>query len=124
MNYTLIIFLVLAFVAGVLLIEGMYLLWNEQRGPEAQRLERRLQNLSAGGAANSESIGLLKRNSREALPWIERLILSIPRFGGLDRLIAQSGMNLTISMLAGWTLIFACIGGLVSIVFLRAPIFL
>jgi tight adherence protein B len=112
MDYALTIFLVLAFVTGVFLIEGVYLLWNEQRGPEAQRLEQRLHNVAAGGMGTDEARKLLKRNSSDKLPLLERLVLSMPRLGGLDKFIAQSGSELSVSLLAGLT----CLAGLAGFV--------
>ena len=41
-------FVVLAFVAAVLLLEGLYLTWNAYKGPEAKRIERRLRAMAAG----------------------------------------------------------------------------
>jgi tight adherence protein B len=42
------VFIVLGFLAVVMLLEGLYLTWNAYRGPEARRIEHRLQALSAG----------------------------------------------------------------------------
>ncbi len=102
MNLGFTIFLVLAFVAGVLLLEGVYLLWNEQRGPEAKRLEERLRNLSAGGSSD-EAARLLKRGRANLKP-LDRFILSLPRFGGLDRFVEQSGVNISLSMFVALSL--------------------
>jgi tight adherence protein B len=99
MNYGFTIFLILSFVAGVLLLEGLYLLWNEQRGPEAKRIEQRLRNLSAGGA-DDEVTRLLKRSASGSLSPLDKLILSIPRLGTIDRFIEQSGIQISVSMFA------------------------
>ncbi len=111
MNLGFAIFLVLAFVAGVLLLEGVYLLWNEQRGPEAKRLEERLRNLSAGGSSD-EAARLLK-SGRGNLSPLDRFILSLPRFGGLDRFVEQSGIGISLSMFVAVSLgvaLFALMG--------------
>jgi tight adherence protein B len=112
MSYGIAIFLVLAFVTGVLLLEGVYLLWNEHRGPEARRLQQRLQNLSAGGLSGQEARNLLKRGSSEQLTTLDKLILAIPRVRGLDRFIEQSGMSFSI----GTFLLVSIVVGLVSFV--------
>jgi tight adherence protein B len=102
MNLGFAIFLILAFVAGVLLLEGVYLLWNEQRGPEAKRLEERLRNLSAGGSSD-EAARLLKGGGANLTP-LDRFILSLPRFGGLDRFIEQSGVGISLTMFVALSL--------------------
>jgi tight adherence protein B len=122
MDYALTIFLVLAFVTGVFLIEGIYLLWNERRGPEAQRLEQRLHNVAAGGAGTDEAKRLLKRGNGQVVPLLERLVLSMPRLGSLDKFIAQSGSELSVSFLVGLCLLFCLIGFAASYFFLKAPL--
>ena len=96
MSLTFGVVLVLAFVAGVLLLEGAYMLWNESKGPEAQRLERRLRNLSAG-AHGEEALKLLKRDASGESPWLDKLLLAIPRLSGLDRFLEQAGLMMPVS---------------------------
>jgi len=42
------IFGIMAFVAVVLLFEGLYMMWNSYKGPDAKKIEQRLRALSAG----------------------------------------------------------------------------
>jgi len=88
--------LVLAFIAGVLALEGIYLLWNEHKGPEAKRLERRLRNLSAG-THGEEALKLLKRDVAREAPWASRLMLAFPRLASADRILGQAGLMMPIS---------------------------
>ncbi|HLT00962.1 MAG TPA: type II secretion system F family protein [Geminicoccaceae bacterium] len=88
--------LVLAFIAGVLALEGVYLLWNEYKGPDARRLERRLRNLSAG-AHGEEALKLLKRDTSRESPWLGRIMLAVPRLARLDRLLEQAGLMIPVS---------------------------
>ena len=88
--------LVLAFIAGVLALEGVYLLWNESRGPEAKRLERRLRNLSAG-MHGEEALKLLKRDAAGEAPWLTKLLLAFPRLSGTDRFLEQAGLMMPVS---------------------------
>lgn len=92
------VFLVLAFVATVLLIEGLYLLWNATRSADARKIEQRLQVLAAGAAANPEA-SILKQRMLSGVPRLQRLVLSLPRVHGLDRMIEQSGMRITVTRL-------------------------
>ncbi|MFA7667472.1 MAG: type II secretion system F family protein, partial [Burkholderiaceae bacterium] len=91
-----ILFAVVAFVAVVLLIEGSYLLWRDYRGPETRRLENRLRSLSAGRHGVEASL-LIKQRHLSETPWLDRLLLSVPRISSLDRLLEQAGTALTVS---------------------------
>lgn len=98
MESSLLLFMVVGFIAVVLAFEGTYLLWKDNKSPEVQRLARRLRTLSAGrhgrGAAE-----LLKRRHAEEGPALEKLLLSLPRFSRLDRMIEQAGMQFGVSRL-------------------------
>lgn len=98
MDSTLILFLVVGFVAVVLALEGSYLLWNDHKSPEVQRLARRLHTLSAGdhGRGMAE---LLKRRHGQQGSQLEQLLLSLPRVSKLDRLIEQAGLQFGVSRL-------------------------
>ncbi|HZD54581.1 MAG TPA: hypothetical protein VE175_16145, partial [Woeseiaceae bacterium] len=71
-------FILLAFIAIVLLLEGMYLTWNAYRGPEAKRIERRLRTLSAAGYGGAEA-SILKQRLLSESPPLQRVLLRIPR---------------------------------------------
>jgi hypothetical protein len=84
MDYLYYLFVVLAFLAVVLFFEGMYLAWNAYKGPEAKRIEKRLQAMSAGV---SHQNSLIKQRLLAQTPAVERLLLQIPRIHQLDRII-------------------------------------
>jgi tight adherence protein B len=63
MDGALVLTLVVAFVAVVFALEGAYLLWNDSRGPEIQRLHRRVRMISAGKHGQATA-GLLKTRHR------------------------------------------------------------
>jgi tight adherence protein B len=102
-------FVVLAFVAAVLLIEGLYLTWNSYKGPEAKRLERRMRALSAGGSEDGEASIIKRRLLAESTP-LQQLVLSLPRIRELDRLLQQAGSNWSVGSFVVLTLLFG-IGG-------------
>jgi len=106
------VFIVLAFVAMVLLLEGLYLTWTAYKGPEAKRIEQRLRAMAAGGAASSET-SIVKQRLLSQAPMLQRWLLGIPRVHELDRLLQQSGTNWTVAKLAGLSVAFA-IAGFVS----------
>jgi tight adherence protein B len=104
----LVIFVVLAFVAVVLLVEGFYLWWTAYKGPQAKRIEQRLRAMSAGTGARAET-SILKNRLLSEAPFLERILLSVPRSHNLDRLIQQSGTGWSISKLGGLSIAFFAI---------------
>lgn len=84
-------FAVVAFIAMVLLIEGLYLLWSAYRGPEAKRISRRLQALSAGGYVAEAS--LLRQRLLSSIPMMDQWLLRVPRVQRFDRFLVQSGLG-------------------------------
>src|SRR4051794_32019561 len=90
----------LIFIAVVLLIEGAYLFWNSSRGPEAERVARRLRAMSAGGHGE-QSISIVKERLLSNAPYMQRLLLQLPRVGTLDRLLQQSGLSWSVAELLG-----------------------
>lgn len=114
------LFVVLGFLAVVLFLEGAYLAWNAYRGPEAKRIERRLRAMSASGDGKGSS--LLKQRMLAQTPAVDRMLLQIPRIHELDRLLLQSGRQLSVAGFLGWTLL-ATVAGLVLAMFIGLPIF-
>jgi len=102
MDNVFLIFVVVGFIAVVLLIEGVYLLWNSHHGAEAKRLQRRLQSLSAGGHSWEQSEFLKNRLAGNTTE-VEKFLLRIPRLHEFDRLLMQSGKELTVSKFLGMT---------------------
>jgi tight adherence protein B len=113
------LFVVLGFLAVVLLLEGLYLAWNAYNGPEARRIQRRLQVLSAGGS-DIVAAPLIRKRLLSDVPAVERALLMLPRVHVLDRFLLQSGMTLTV---AGFLAIAAALAlaGMVAAAMLGAP---
>jgi len=112
MDNLLLTFIVIGFLAVVLLLEGGFMLWQGTRSPEARRLQRRLQTLSAGGILSEES-ELIKERLRSSASGLERLLARIPRIGALDRLLQQSGLPVTPTALVGTMIVAGMLGFLV-----------
>lgn len=89
---------VLVFVAVVLLAEGLYMMWNSYKGPEARKMEKRLQALSGAHDSSAQS-HILKQRMLSEIPALERVLLSLPRAHRLDRFILQAGLDWTVSKL-------------------------
>ncbi|MDP1653420.1 MAG: type II secretion system F family protein [Rhodocyclaceae bacterium] len=103
------VLILLFFIAVVLLVEGMYLLWSSYKGPEANRIERRLMIMSAGAHGGAES-DLLKKRLLSDTPFLEHVLLSIPRIHSLDRLLMQTGMKMKLMSIIGLSLALALAG--------------
>lgn len=104
---TFVLFMICAFVAIVLLIEGLYLLWSATRSPEVKKIGRRLQALAAGAMAHDEA-SILKQRLLSEVPELERLLGRVPRLRQFDRLLEQSGLTLSVAQIL-------CIAGLAGL---------
>lgn len=107
------IFVVLGFFAVVMFLEGLYLTWNAYLGPEARRIERRLQALSAGDN-NIVAAPLIRKRLLSEVPLMHRVLLMLPRVHVLDRFLVQSGMNIAVAGFLGVALVLAVTAGLVA----------
>ncbi|WP_066156574.1 type II secretion system F family protein [Hydrogenophaga pseudoflava] len=123
MNLSLALFVLLGFLAVVLLLEGLYVYWNDTKSPEVRRVEERLRAISAGGQVGGGEFKLLRQRLLSESPAVQRLLLSIPRAHQLDRLMQQAGDHKTVSHLLGiCAMLF--FGGLLVGLLLRWPWFL
>ena len=103
MDYLYFVFATLIFVAVVLLIEGVYVAWNSSKGPEAQRLMRRVQAMSST-TADKAAVSITKKRVESASPILERLMATLPHAARLERLLAQSGKQWTVGGFAAGSL--------------------
>lgn len=88
----------LVFVAVVLLLQGLYMIWSSYKGPEAKKIEKRLQALTAS-RDHTQQAHLLKQRMLSEVPALERMLLGLPSAHGLDRTIFQAGLDWTVSRL-------------------------
>ncbi|HWW07255.1 type II secretion system F family protein [Collimonas sp.] len=89
---------VLVFVAVVLLLEGFFMMWKSYRGPQARKITKRLQALSAS-LDKTKQTQLLKQRMLSEIPVFERILLSLPRARRLDKFILQAGLDWSVSKL-------------------------
>jgi tight adherence protein B len=113
------LFAMLLFLAVVLLFEGVYVWWNDSRGPEAKRIERRLRLMFAGAQEGGERLSILKTRMLSDTPSVQRLLLAVPRVHRLDRLLEQSGLSLSVAQFLTLTFAGAALGLALALV-LRA----
>lgn len=120
MNTSFALFVVLGFVAVVLLLEGLYVYWNDTKSPEVRRVGDRLRAISAGGQTEAGELKLLKQRLLSESPGFQSLLLRLPRARQLDQLMQQAGDANTVSHLLAISAMFGLAGLLVSLV-LRFP---
>lgn len=113
MDYLFILFMVAAFFAVVLLLEGLYQLWNASHGPEIKRINQRIQAMSASGYEGRPGL-LAKERLLSETPAVQKVLLGIPRIHGLDRLIEQSGSTLSVAQFLALTLVVGLAGLMVG----------
>lgn len=108
MDYAFFIAIVLAFLTGFLLLEGLYLSWESYRGAERKNIMRRLRVMEVG---DGEQVPLLKREHRLAKhPALEALLQRTPFIHELDALIMRAGVHYTVAMLIGVMLLLGAVG--------------
>lgn len=88
----------LTFLAVLLLLLAFSTLWQTYKGPAVKKIERRLRALSAERDGSAQS-ALLKKRLLSQVPFIERLLLSLPRAQRLDKFILQAGVSWSVSQL-------------------------
>lgn len=110
MDYLYYLFIAFAFLAIVLLLEGSYLTWRSRQGPEAKRLKKRLQEISAGWN-DATTASLLKERLLSNSPPLQKLLMQFPRIHSLDRLLLQSGMPLMVTQFLSYSAM-ASVGGM------------
>lgn len=115
------LFIVLGFLAVVLLLEGIYIAWNTYHGPKARSIAKRLRILSAGAQMESAHASLIKNRLLSKSPAVESLLLSIPRIHSLDRLIVQSGVDVSVSTFLGMSAI-SYAGGAMLLALMKFPV--
>jgi len=105
--------ILLMFIAVVLMVEGMYLLWSSYKGPEANKIDRRLRIMSAGAHGGPET-SLLKQRLLSDKPFMQHILLSIPRIHVLDRLLMQTGLRMNLMSFVGLSCGLALAGFLIA----------
>ena len=89
---------VLIFIAVVLLLESLYLMWKSSHGADARKFAQRLQSLAGphDGAAQAQ---LLKHRTLSEVPLLQRMLQGLPKAQGLQGTIYQAGLGWTVSRL-------------------------
>jgi tight adherence protein B len=109
LNYSL--FVVFGFLAVVLLLEGLSMLWTNTSSPEVKRIQRRLRVMAVGDYGSAADVSFLKQRLLSTTPGVQRFLLQLPKVQHLDRLLLQAGSSKTVAHLLG-VCVVAGFGGL------------
>jgi tight adherence protein B len=89
------LFVLVVFIAVVFLLEGAYILWNNLKGPEAERMRRRLRSVGGAGAAGDPGALEKMRSAEESGGWVQAA-RRVPGVGVLATWLRQSGRDDTL----------------------------
>jgi tight adherence protein B len=99
--YSIYVLSFLVFISAVAVVEAIYLIWRSLKVSEAVKINRRIKAMSAGGAHGQDVLQLLRSHQLTTIPWLERILSAFPRFHALDRMIQQSGVNISLVKFIG-----------------------
>ncbi|MBZ2208294.1 type II secretion system F family protein [Massilia soli] len=102
-GHTSLILSMLVFIAVILLLEGLYLMWKTYKGPKVKKVHLRLKALSAAGDSSAQS-HLLRERMMSELPPFQRFLLRLPRAHQLDRVLLQANLGWSVA-----NLLLACV---------------
>ena len=103
------------FIAIVLLLEGIFLIFRHRLNPDVQRVRRHLKSLSLQ-AYGEESLEILRTRKFSEVPWLNKLLTS-GRFRLIDKIdliLQQSGSTYPIGVFMLLSLIAAVLGFLAA----------
>jgi tight adherence protein B len=109
MSTTYALFVVFGFLAIVLLLEGLSMLWSDTSSPEIKRIKQRLRVMSMGQHRESD-VALLKQRLLSMTPGVQRVLLRLPKVQQLDRLLLQAGSAKTVANFLGFSLLLGGAG--------------
>ncbi len=111
-----VLFVVCGFLALFLLVEGAYLLWNDTRSPEIQRVQKRL-NLMTTEERTVNTSSLSKHRVLSERLAVQQFLEQVPQIQLLDRLLLQAASKHNVAQLLMQSFVMALLlGGLSALV--------
>jgi tight adherence protein B len=92
------VLVVLVFVAVLLFLESMYLLWSTHHGADARKVKQRLEGVAGVRERQTRAL-LLRERALSELPAAQRLLARISFMHTLDEFILQSALQWTVGKL-------------------------
>ena len=90
MDTTFVLFILLLFVAILLLVWGVYTGWQAHRSPGAERIARRLRGV-IGGETRQSDVTIVKERRFSDDAELDKLLRRLPGTHKLDRMLLQAG---------------------------------
>jgi tight adherence protein B len=84
---------VLVFVAVVLMLEGVWTVWQDKRGPRARKLQRRLDAVRGGVADRDSPSRVLKQRAAGHAGVLDRHLRGLQAVDRLERQLQQAGLR-------------------------------
>jgi tight adherence protein B len=91
-GYLPLVLLGIVFLFAGFLFMFVFLLWSESNMRQRRTIRKRLLYLSAGGNHGLERMNIFRNQALKNAGEMDRLLLSLPRIGRLDRLLLRSGL--------------------------------
>ncbi|CAG4909211.1 type II secretion system F family protein [Paraburkholderia gardini] len=95
-------FVVLLFIATVLMIEGLYIFWHNRHGASVKRMKQRVRAAAPGGKSGDDQLSILKTRTLSDSPLLLQLLMLMPRVQMFDRLLLQSGLTWSVGRFFGY----------------------
>jgi len=116
MNTGFALFVLVVFIAVVFLLEGAYILWNDHKGPEVERMRRRLRSL--GAPVSGDTIARLDkaRGGKDGAAWLQA-VRRVPGVEVLDTWLRQSGQAYTLGSFLAMVLLIGCVAWMAALLF-------
>jgi tight adherence protein B len=114
MDLTFVLFVLLLFVAIMLLVWGVYVGWQAHRSPEAERIARRLRGV-IGGEARQSDVTIVKQRRFSDDAELDTLLRRLPGTYRLDRMLQQAGSQQLVAALVAFCLIGFVLGLLLAL---------
>lgn len=93
MDMTYLLFALAVFIAVVLGLEGLYLVWASKRSAQARRISARLQSLES--VLQDVPLSIERRTPQGRWPWLDRLVGRVPTGEALSEFVRTSGVETT-----------------------------
>jgi tight adherence protein B len=103
------LFVIVGFLAVVLLIDGIFLLWVDTRSPELQRIKQRLRTMATGEAGVTSS-ALVKQRLLSEIPAVHQWLSRVPMATRLDSLLLQASSSQNLAQLLAVCLLGSAVG--------------
>lgn len=118
MDTSYVLFAVLLFVAIVVGLEGLYLMWAATRSAEARRIASRLERIEDG--THDVALSIERRNRVRRLQWLdERIVKALPNGADLVRYLDTSGTGRGAAEMLLWSAGLGIAGALLPYVFAK-----